>query len=376
MVMPYQHIKRALMGAVPMLASSDDQLLITPSQIQPASFDFRLGRKAYDVRAGALASNKRVADLLLEEGHCRRELDLEPNNVQLLDRGHTYLVPILESCALLRNTFVEFSPKSSTGRCDVYTRILCDNFNQYDFTPQGYHGPLWAEITPLSFDIGVRAGLSLVQGRFKTPETKRLTTAELDDLHQQKGILLDFSGKPLPPRRVAIEDGEMFFTVDLNREVVGFVARYADTVRQILNLTAEDAHWPRDFWEPIGRPDHGELVLVPGQFYLLVTRERVRVPKSVCGHVLPYKLASGNFQVHYAGFFDNGFDGLAVLEVRARDVPFKIHDGQRICAMAFERTLAVPQKLYRGNYQNPQPSLSKHFKFREEAWQRKHWQAP
>ncbi len=373
MVMPYQDIRRALMGAVPMLASSDAQLLITLQQIQPASFDFRLGRDVYNVRAGALADDKRVADLVLEEGHCKRTFQLAPDRVDLLDRGRTYLIPLLENCSLLPGAYIEFSPKSSTGRCDVYARMLCDHSSQYDLTPPGYHGPLWLEVTPLSFDVGVQAGLALVQGRFKTQETRRLTNDEVLDLHQQKGIVFDFSGKPLFPNRLGLEGGEVFLTVDLDREVVGFVAK--DITDRILDLTASDTHLPADFWEPIYAPKDRQLVLAPGKFYLLVTKEQVRIPSSVCGHVLPYRLAGGNFQVHYAGFFDNGFNGAAVLEVRARDVPFKIRDGQRICAMTFEKTRVVPKKLYRGNYSNPLASLSKHFKYRSEAWERKHWQA-
>ncbi len=377
-VLPHQAILRALKGAVPLMSSDDteERLMIHPEQIQPASLDLRLGRRAYHVKAGALADNKRVVDLLNEEGHCLREINLSPGAPELLYRDHTYLIPLLEHCALKPGEIIECSPKSSGGRSDVYTRMVCNYSSEYDFTPPGYTGPLWVELTSKSFHIRVNAGLSLIQARFKTTETKRLSSKEVQDLHQQEGILLDFAGQPITPNQLGEQNGEIFLTVDLNREVVGFEARETPRGPGILDLTRTDVHLPADFWEPIFLPEDRQLVLVPGKFYLLVTRERVRVPKSVCGHVLPYKMSSGNFQVHYAGFFDNGFNGAAVMEVRARDVPFKIRDGQRICAMAFERTAEIPDKLYQGNYLDHRPSLSKYFKFSKEAWERKHWQTP
>ena len=186
MIMPSQDILSALRGAVPMLESidGDDRLLIHPKrQIQPASYDFELGRKGFHVEASALAYDKRVEEMLGEDGHCKEVFSLTPDQKKLLIKGQTYVFLIKEICTLLPNQCIVFSPKSSTGRDDVSVRLLCNPQSgqraQFNRTPYGYHGPLYLEVTPLSFDVLVSAGLSLVQGRFKTNETRLLTNHEV-----------------------------------------------------------------------------------------------------------------------------------------------------------------------------------------------------
>ncbi len=283
---------------------------------------------------------------------------------------------LLESCALPDDVYIEFSPKSSTGRCDVFVRVLCDRHSHYDITPPGYHGPLYAEITPLSFDVEIKQGLSLLQGRFKNVNSKRLTSKNIKDLHIEYGVLFGQDGEPLEQKNLEVRDDELYFHVDLKAEIVGFIAK--STVLGPVRLTASERegnqHSPEDFWDPIRAPKNGELVLVPGYFYLLQTIERTHIPASVCGQVTSFKLTTGEIRPHYAGFFDPGFGpACGVLEVRSRDVPFTITHGQPICSMSFEEMDETPTQLYQGNYKNSGASLSKHFKDRHDAWTREFW---
>ena len=376
MVMPSQEIKRAIAGRLPLIRSSDEQrLALKEEQIQPASYDLRLGFKAFGVRSAALPHGKRVADLVNDPRHCWCSFDLGLEKVNPLRSNDTYLIPLAENFALPPDIYAEFSPKSSTGRCDVFVRVLCDNFSRYDMTPPGYHGPLWLEVTSLSHEVGIKAGLALVQARFKKIGTKRLSTEEVYAYQGAEGIAFNFGGEPIPTNRLEIDNGEISLHVDLDREIRGFVAR--DTTTCTLDLTKKDAHEPFEFWDPIRPTGDKELVIMPGKFYLLVTEERIRIPAAICGHILPSVDTMGEIRLHYAGFFDSGFGGQGgahgVLEVRGRDVPFKIEHGKPVGAMLFERTSAVPEKLYEGNYLDYQPSLSKHFKSRKEAWTGEYW---
>ncbi len=373
MIMPRQRLEDAVFGRVPLIRSTILTLPIQDSQLQPASLDVRLGKKAVCVRSTGLPHRRTVAELA--ESKKKYEFDLKLDEPNLLEVGHTYLIPLLETCSLPPEYQIEFSPKSSIGRCDVFVRVVCDHFSHYDLTPRGYHGPLWVEVTPLSFDVLVCAGLSLTQGRIRTSAEGRLTTEELYNLHNKEALLFNFGGEELPPKSLEIENGELYFHVNLNREVVGFVAK--DTVIIPLDLTVREKLHPRDFWQPIAGPLE-KLTLVPNKFYLLSTSEMVRIPKTVCGQVLSHKATSGEVRPHYAGFFDNGFGGSdgahGVLEVRGRDVRFDLEDGQPVCAMAFERTLEVPNVLYEGNYSR-KPSFSKHFSSREDGWEAPYWSA-
>jgi dCTP deaminase len=378
MVMPYQDIKQHLTGRLPIVQAFDARLPLIEQQIQPASYDFRLGYTVFGVRSAALPHGKRVEELVKDPRHCWCEFELGLDKMNPLRAHDTYLVRLAETLALPPDVYAEFSPKSSTGRCDVFVRVLCDNFSSYDETPPGYHGPLWLEITSLSHEIGIRAGLSLVQARFKTVGERRLSTGEISAYQAAEGIAFNFGGEPIPTNRLEVKNGELALHVDLDREVQGFVAR--DTTTGTLDLTKRDALEPYAFWEPIRNTGDKELVIMPGKFYLLVTEERIRIPPSVCGHVLPSVVTMGELRLHYAGFFDNGFGGEhgahGVLEVRGRDVPFKIEHGRPVGAMLFERTSSVPTKLYGqdgNNYKDHLPSLSKHFKSRQEAWTGAYW---
>ncbi len=380
MVMPSQMIRRHVFGASPSITCGDQDNPITEKQIQPASFDLRLGSGVWRVWSTSLPQQYQpIADMVSEKGRHKYRFNLDKTSTNLLEKGHTYVIQLMEGCAFARNTWMEFSPKSSIGRCDVFARVLCDGYSHYDMTPKGYHGPLWLEVTPLSFDVLVQEGLSLVQGRIKTEETHVLIDRELNDLQTDFGILCDREGKPLFKGDTNIHDGELYYSVDLDRDIVGFEAKvHANVVIDLRAGSQKDIplHDPTDFWTPIRRPKNRRLVLVPGVFYLLATKERTRIPPTVCGQVTSFKITTGEIRPHYAGFFDPGFGGEGgtngVLEVRARDVPFEISDGSPICSMRFEQMLEVPDKLYgvgiESNYPGSGPSLSKHFNDRYEAW--------
>jgi len=383
MVMPYQDIWRSITGRMPMI-STDSRLAFTDESlkklIQPASMDFRLGFKAYGVRSAALPHGKRVSDMVGDPRHCWCEFDLGLDKTNPIPLDQTYLIPLAEGLALPSDVEVEFSPKSSLGRVDAFGRVICDNHSGYDKVPAGYHGPLWLEITSLSHEIGIGAGIPLVQARFKKVGEPKLTSKEIESYHCAEGIALDFAGEPIPTNRLDIRNGALTLHVDLNREVVGFVAR--DTATSTLDLTKENVHEPLEFWEPIMGTKDKELILMPGKFYLLATEERIAIPPGICGHLIPTVATMGETRLHYAGFFDNGFGGKTgthgVLEVRGRDVRFKIEHGKPVGAMEFERTSTVPTKLYGvGNsYANDhKPSLSKHFKHRYEAWTADYWRS-
>lgn len=377
MVLPYQKIKQAVYGKVPAITAPEGSP-VTEDQIQPASLDVRIGKKVYRNWAATVSHGRFVTDLL--DNQRKYDFELFKNRTNALEKDHTYLIELMEGCALPEDMYLEFSPKSSTGRCDVFARVVCDRYSHYDLTPPGYHGPLYLEVTPKSFDVSVELGLSLMQARLKTVGTQAMDDREIRDLHMSDGLLYDNHGKPIPQNKLEIRDRELFFHIDLTRDVVGFAVK--NTVMKPLDLTAKGTLEPDDFWQPIRRPKNGELVLVPEHFYLLATKERVRIPADVCGQIPAYSTTIGEMRTHYAGFFDPKFGGMqgtnGVLEVRVRDMPFTLVDGQVVCSMKFERLEAAPEKVYGesgSNYTGSGPSLSKHFREREGAWYPPYWRS-
>lgn len=336
-----------------------------PDQIQASSLDLTLGSQVFGMGVASLPrSGGGISDLVKE---CQYSFTLNPDQPGFLHRGYTYIVPLNESLMLPEGFSAKFSPKSSTGRTDVFVRILADGVPRFDYVPEGYQGDLYLEITPLSFPVFIRPGLSLVQMRIRNGDA-RLSGKEIAVMHSNKGIFMDKGGKAILTHNLKLADHGVYMHVDLDRDVVGLVSRA--NVANALSLFEVGTHDPRDFWEPILRPRNG-LTLNPDRFYLLPTKERARIPNDICGDIAPYDASTGEFRTHYAGFFDPGFGGdegiTGVLEVRGREVPHRLFDNDPICLMNFERVSPVA-KPYNGNYQNPGPSLSKHFKDRYEAW--------
>lgn len=356
-ILPYQMLRKIISGSNPMIFSDDG---IKDSQIQPSSVDCKLGDVAYRMRTAAIPKKgEKISDLI--RAHSIYSFELSKDSI--LEWGSCYIVPLREKLCLPDDFCAVFSPKSSIGRTDVFVRVLADDVPFYDRTHYGYEGPLYLEIVPLSFSIQITSGLEMVQMRIRNRSDIYVNTDDLLVIHSEYGLVCDDDGiikKPI------IENGALYLGVDLKRDVVGFEAR--ENLSKELNLSKKYFYDAKDFWMPIRGPLE-ELILIPDHFYLLSSKERVRIPPNYAVEVAAYSENTGEFRSHYAGFFDPGFGGekgtSAVLEIRPRDVHFRITDGQQICKMMFEKMIAVPETLYGktgSHYTGVKPSLSKHFK--------------
>ena len=330
---------------------------VLEAQVQPASLDLRLGDVAYRVRASFLAGEgHRVTDRLAEfEMH---RIDLSGGAV--LEKGCVYLVPLAESLALPADISAVANAKSSTGRLDLLTRTITDGGAEFDRVPAGYTGPLFAEICPRSFSVLVRPGMRLNQIRFRHGQAV-LSDAELAALHAES---------PLVDGPAVIHDG-LGFSVDLDLAggLVGYRAKPHTGVIDLDQIGHYDA---REYWEEV-RTDKGRIILDPGAFYILVSREAVHIPPRYAAEMAPYLAMVGEFRVHYAGFFDPGFGHDAaggagsrgVLEVRCHEAPFVLEHGQVVGRLVYERMSEVPTQIYgagiASNYQGQGLKLSKHF---------------
>jgi len=245
---------------------------------------------------------------------------------------------------------------------------LADGVPRFDNVPSGYEGNLYLEITSLSFQIHICPYLSLAQMRICNGDA-RLSGRNVAIMHSKNGVILDKEGSVISTRDLNLAEHGIYMHVNLDRDTVGFISRRH--VPGVLSFSKEAANDALDYWTPIRRPLSGKLTLDPDRFYLLSTKERIRIPIDVCGDIAPYDASTGEFRTHYAGFFDPGFGGetgvTGVLEVRGREMPHQICDGDPICLMVFERVGSV-EKPYSGHYQNPGPSLSKRYKNRYEVW--------
>ncbi|WP_062206365.1 2'-deoxycytidine 5'-triphosphate deaminase [Aureimonas sp. AU12] len=331
-------------------------------QIQPASLDLRLGSVAYRVRASFLPGRgNRVADKLAR--FSMHEIDLKGGAV--LETGCVYVVPLLESLALPEGTRAAANPKSSTGRLDIFTRVMTDGAQEFDKVPAGYRGPLFIEISPRTFPIVVRPGSRLSQIRFRTGDAQ-LGEAELADLHGRERLTSAADAN--------ISGGGIALSIDLQGDADGLVGYRGKRHTGVVDVDRRGVQPILEFWEPIHRSGAGELVLDPDEFYILVSHEAVHVPPAYAAEMTPFDPLVGEFRVHYAGFFDPGFGhsgaggtgSRAVLEVRSHDVPFILEHGQIVGRLVYERMAALPAKLYgtdlNSNYQAQGLKLSKHFR--------------
>lgn len=328
-------------------------------QIQPASLDLRLGHVAYRVRASFLSGHgNTVADRLSEFEMHRIDLD----GGAVLEKGCVYVVPLLEGLALPHDVSAVANAKSSTGRLDLLTRTITDGGEEFDRIKPGYTGPLYAEICPRSFSVLVRPGMRLNQIRFRTGQAV-LSDQELSALHAES---------PLVDGEAVIEDG-LGFSVDLQLPGTDLVGYRAKPHTGVIDLDRIGEYDPQDYWEEV-RTTKGRIILDPGAFYILVSREAVHIPPAYAAEMAPYLAMVGEFRVHYAGFFDPGFGHASVggagsrgvLEVRCHEAPFVLEHGQVVGRLVYERMAEVPQQLYgasiASNYQGQGLKLSKHFK--------------
>jgi dCTP deaminase len=353
-ILPARAISRLCnSGAIRLERTPDDD------QIQPASLDLRLGAKAWRVRASFLPGpRRRVAEKL--QDITLHEFDLTEGAV--LETGCVYIVQLMESLNLPVGMSAAANPKSSTGRLDIFTRVIADYAQEFDKVPEAYQGPLYAEISPRTFPILARQGSRLSQIRFRLG-APTASDAVIHALHAKEPLIT--SGE------VNI-DGGLALSVDLmamhTEAPVGFRAKRHSA---LVDVDKKGALEVLDYWEPIWR--QGSLILDPDQFYILASKEAVRVPPTHAAEMVPYNPLVGEFRVHYAGFFDPGFGHASghgegargVLEVRSHEVPFILEDGQIIGRLVYEPLTETPDKVYGevgSHYQKQGLKLSKHFK--------------
>jgi dCTP deaminase len=349
------------------LITSDRE--IEDGQFQPASLDLRLSKDAYRVRSSFLPGRNRTVKEHLDS--------LSPEPVSLagegavLEKGIVYIARLVEGLALLPSLSGAANPKSSTGRLDIFTRLIVNRAEAFDEVPVGYHGDLWLEISPRSFSVRVREGSTLSQIRFRSRNSQQmgkfdftLSDDELKDrhaqlqlvdgdLHVREGVVLRVALKDLPNGVIGYRALKNSNVIDVNR--IGYYAT-------------------ESFWEPIHAREEGRLILDPDEFYILASRERVQIPADLAAEMAAIDPAIGEFRVHYAGFFDPGFgrgesgrpSARAVLEVRSRDVPFLLEDGQPVGRLVYEKLVDATDELYGSgllsNYQHQGLKLSKHFR--------------
>lgn len=343
----------------------ESQVAIGPQAVQPASLDLSLGEDCWRMPGSMLPLAGEQVSTLIDSLALQR-IDLAHG--ACLARGHAYLVRLRERFALPAGLEAYANSKSSTGRIDLSTRVLVDGCPRYDRIPAGYHGELWLELIPRSFDIVARSGDSLNQVIFF--HNRLLLDAQtLRQRHVAEPLLFAGDGSVIPAC-TAIHDAHVAMTADLSTEIVGWVACRGS---RPLVLSTLRAHEARDFFAAIHRPASGLLFLEKGRFYILATCERVRVPADLACEMIPFDPTAGEFRAHYAGFFDPGWGaasaqgrgGRAVLEVRPHEDDLIIRHGQPICAMAYERLAEPCTELYGSSGSNyaeqDGPQLSKHF---------------
>lgn len=329
-------------------------------QVQPASLDLRLGTKAYRVRASFLAGATRtVAERLAD--FAMHEIDLTPGAV--LEKGCVYVVPLMEGLSLPADVTAVANAKSSTGRLDLFTRLITDKGIEFDTITAGYTGPLYAEINPRTFSVLVRPGARLNQIRFRCGDNT-YNDEELAFLHKNHKLV---DGD-------AVIDQGLAFSVDLTPRDDGIVGWRARRNTALIDLDRIGHYDPADFWTPVRPMTSGGVILDPGAFYILVSREAVHVPPDCAAEMTPYLAVAGEFRVHYAGFFDPGFGHAAaggtgsrgVLEVRCHEAPFALEHGQVVGRLVYEPMAATPDLLYgadlKSNYQGQGLKLAKQFR--------------
>jgi dCTP deaminase len=351
---------------------------IDGSQFQPASLDLRLGRQVYRVRASFLPGKGRpvaeqIEQLKWDELRLVDDAGVVLENGVVLEKGCVYVAPLLEHLTLPDLLSGAANPKSSTGRLDIFTRLIADRCEIFDHVPDGYEGPLFAEISPRSFSIRVRCGTRLNQIRFRRRNSMqhshtdfaRVSDKELVDWHERSALV---DGAPL------IRNG-LNLSVSLKESMLGDVIGYrAQKHTDIIDVDRVNGYDMADYWDPIRPRADSRLILDPDEFYILASREKLHIPPDLAAEMVPIDPAMGEFRVHYAGFFDPGFGhtahgqpgSRAVLEVRSHGLPFIIEDGQVIGRLEFERMAERPDVLYGqtelSNYQGQGLKLSKHFK--------------
>jgi len=363
-VLPAQQLREAL--AAGWLQA--DPWQIPAASVQPASVDLRLGEHAWALRCSFLPDSASTVEEKIEDIAFER-IDLRDGAT--LERDRPYLVPLIERLALPPEIRAKANPKSSTGRLDVFTRVLSDRSHRFDEVAPGYHGTLYLEVVPRTFAIRVKTGLALNQVRLMAGDG-RLDDVQVLELNARTPLLFRDS-HPLAANELSVSEG-LFLSLDVSGDadtIVGYRAKKNSLPIDLVG--AETLQW-RDYWEPVHPERGGRIVLEPEIFYLLLSAEGVSIPPTHAAEMLAYDPTAGELRTHYAGFFDPGFGysregttqgSRAALEVRARDVSFMVEHRQPVCKLAFERMAQEPDVLYGkdigSSYQGQLTMLSKHF---------------
>ena len=326
------------------------------SQIQPSSIDLSLSAECYETKTSFLCPKTKVIDKI-------KKLSFKKINLKhpkILKKNKTYLIKLNEVLKL--NDFIRgyCNPKSSTGRLNIFCRTILDYCDEYEKIPPNYNGEMFLEITTRSFDIKVTAGDKLNQMRLIRKNNNYLNDKALNQINNQSPIIFTKNNKSI--------DNGLKISVDLSddKKICAYVAR---KVKSHINFSKIKYYNPKKFWKPL-KPKNKSLIIEKNKFYILKSKEKIRIPSNLAGEMVPYDTGIGDFRVHYAGFFDPGFGGqngsYAVLEVKTNELPFIIEDGQTIARIRYEKLNKKTTVLYgssiNSNYQNQKLALSKHFK--------------
>lgn len=362
---------------------------IQEDQFQPNSLDLRLGETAYRVRCSFLPENETVTQKIEK----LEQYSFSIKDGAVLEEDCVYIIPLLERLNLpkahyssqsgietspdevklfsINNLSAKANPKSSTGRLDVFTRVITDYSHRFEEIAPGYQGNLYLEVVPKSFSIKVQTGQRLNQLRVRHG-LEIVPDQDLLRIHASDPLLFDENVEPVSMQQIKVNQG-LFMSVQLKgkkSEIIGYKAKKHNNYIDLKNI---DYYQIKDFWEPIYATEDATLILEPEAFYIFASKERIRVPASLACEMMAYDTGSGELRTHYAGFFDSGFGGSvedkgarAVLEVRSHDVPFMIEDGQTLFSMQFEPNTEIPEFIYgteiESNYQGQGLKLGKHFK--------------
>ncbi|MFN1836126.1 2'-deoxycytidine 5'-triphosphate deaminase [Balneola sp. MJW-20] len=381
-VLPVQKLK--VLHELGILNSHPDYP-IQNNQFQPNSLDLRLGEMAYRVRCSFLPEGETVEQKLNK----LEQYSFSIKEGAVLEQNCVYIIPLLETLNLpqsnneifnsgdekfrfnsLENLTAKANPKSSTGRLDVFTRVITDYSHRFEEVTAGYKGKLYLEVVPKSFSIKVRTGQRLNQLRVRHG-FEVMSDQDILRIHSADPLLFDEDVKPMSLEKIKVNQG-LFMSVQLHGEpgeIIGYKAKKHNNYIDLDNI----GHYKVDeFWEPIYAQSDPEYILEPEAFYIFASKERIRVPAHLACEMMAYDTGSGELRTHYAGFFDSGFGGTvedkgarAVLEVRSHDVPFMIEDGQTLFSMQFEPNAEHPDFIYGeeidSNYQGQGLKLGKHF---------------
>jgi dCTP deaminase len=363
-VLPAQWLQHAIDAGV---ISWDTSVLAEPA-VQPASLDLHLGDVAYRLRCSFLPGAEHTVEQRLDD-FVMGEVDLTRDGA-VLETNRPYLIPLIEELDLPRELRGKANPKSSTGRIDVFTRLITDYGQHFDDIESGYRGRLYLEVSSSTFTIKVHPGLALNQLRLMHGRAQ-VSDEELALAHQRSPVLF-VNGARVDDDALHLVDG-LFLGLDFTGDSNGVVGYRAKRNSRLLDLSEIGGHDPKDYWEPVTCERGDQLVLEPEEFYLLLSAEAVSIPREFAAEMAAYDPTSGELRTHYAGFFDPGFgyDGRglagsqAALEVRAHDVPFMVQHRQRVCRLTFEHLVEPADTLYGesigSNYQGQQSTLSKYF---------------